>query len=74
MATDRQRLLYVMKAAGVDGFCHVEQDRYEYALQAAQKAGRDEPNDDDEFNGFRRLIDAAIAAETKPSRGGDYDR
>ena len=60
---DTRRLFYVMKAAGIDGFCHVEKDRYDYASEQAETAGRDCPNEKDEFNGFRLLIDAAIAAE-----------
>ena len=62
---DTRRLLYVMKVAGFDGFCHVEKDRYDYASEQAEIAGRDEPNEKDELNGFRLLIDAAMAAEVK---------
>ena len=42
-----------------EGFVGVEADRYEFAMQAATEAGRDEPTDDDCLEGLRRLIDAA---------------
>ena len=62
---DTRRLLYVMKASGIDGFFHVKKDRYDYASEQAKAAGRDCPSDKDELNGFRLLIDAAMAAEPK---------
>lgn len=63
MRPDTRRLQYVMHAAGIDGFVHVEKDRYAYASERSEAAGREEPNEMDELNGFRLLIDAAIAAD-----------
>jgi hypothetical protein len=60
---DTRRLMYLMHN-GPDGFVHVEKDRYEYAMERAEMAGRDEPNETDELNGFRLMIDAAMAAES----------
>lgn len=62
MGPDTRRLLYLMHN-GPDGFAHVEKDRYQYASERAEAAGREEPNWQDELNGWRLLIDAAIAAE-----------
>jgi hypothetical protein len=62
---DTRRLRYLMEN-GPDGFTHVAMDRYDYAMQRAEQAGRDEPNEEDEFNGFRLLIDAAMAADALP--------
>jgi hypothetical protein len=61
--TDTQRLQYLLHAEVLDGFAHVTLDRHEYAFHCADEAGREEPNQDDELNGFRRLIDAAIDRE-----------
>lgn len=59
---DAERLLYLVKEGGVEGFRHVKADIYDYACDAAEESGRDEPNDADILSGMRRLIDAAIAA------------
>lgn len=59
---DAERLLYLVKDGGVEGFRHVKADIYDYACDAAEESGRDEPNDADMLSGMRRLIDAAIAA------------
>ena len=40
-------------------------DKYDFALECMEEAGRSEPTIEDELNGVRRLIDAAIAAQTK---------
>lgn len=58
MASDAERLVYLMDA--LDGFCHVKKDRYDYAMEEAVAAGRDEPNSEDELNGFRAMLDEAI--------------
>lgn len=60
---DAARLLYATK--DYDGFVHVERDKYSLLLECMEEAGRSEPTDEDELNGVRRLIDAAIAAEAK---------
>lgn len=65
MASDTARLRYMMDN-GPDGFVHVRKDRYDYASEAAEENGREEPNAADELEGFRRLIDCAMA-------GGDMN-
>ena len=59
---DTRRLRWLMTV--MDGFVNVPKDRYDYALERAEMAGREEPNDADELNGFRLLIDAAMAADS----------
>lgn len=58
--TDADRLMFVFE---VDGFVHVEKDRYDYAMDVAEENGRDEPSAHDELEGVRRLIDAAMSEE-----------
>ena len=58
--SDTERLKYIMNQSGLEGFIHVEKDRFEYAFDVAVEEGREEPNDADELEGLRRLIDAAI--------------
>ncbi len=65
MASDTERLRYMMDE-GPDGFMHVTKDRYEYACDVAGEEGHDEPTAADELEGFRRMIDCAMA-------GGDRD-
>ncbi len=65
MASDTERLRYMMEE-GPDGFMHVTKDRYEYAAEVADEEGHDEPTPEDELEGFRRMIDCAMA-------GGDRD-
>ena len=60
---DAERLRYVVANGFGDGYAGIPLDRYDYAMQCATEAGRKEPNDDDELNGARRLIDAARAQE-----------
>ena len=60
---DAARLLYATK--DYDGFVHVGRDKYDFILECMKEAGRSEPTDEDELNGVRRFIDAAISAETK---------
>jgi hypothetical protein len=57
---DAERLRYLFESSGIEGFVHVELDLYDYALQIADERGHDEPTVDDDFDGFRRLIDAAM--------------
>lgn len=54
---DAERLMYMSR--DMDGFVHVARDKYEYAIECMQEAGRTEPTFDDELNGLRRMIDAA---------------
>ena len=56
---DAARLMF---ACEFDGYVTVEKDRYDYAMDCAAENGRDEPSAEDELNGMRRLIDAAMAA------------
>jgi hypothetical protein len=60
---DAERLMFA--TGGYDGFVSVDADKYEYAAQCAAEAGRDEPNAEDEINGVRRLIDAAMSQEKR---------
>lgn len=57
---DAERLRFAFIA---DGFVNLPKDRNDYAMDCAEEAGRDEPNAEDELNGVRRLIDAAMDAE-----------
>lgn len=59
MKNDAVRLRFMMED-GIEGFVHVKKDRYEYALDVANENNRDEPNEDDELEGFRRMIDCAM--------------
>lgn len=60
---DAARLLYATKDC--DGFFHVMRDKHECTLECMEEAGRSEPTIEDELNGVRRLIDAAIATQAK---------
>ena len=62
-ALDAARLLYATK--DFDGYVHVMRDKYDFALECMEEAGRSEPTIEDELNGVRRLIDAALAAQAK---------
>ena len=63
---DAARLLYATK--DYDGFVHVKRDKYEFTLECMEEAGRSEPTIEDELNGVRRLIDAAIGASTQAGK------
>lgn len=58
---DTRRLRWVMRHC--EGFGGIKNDRHDYAMELAAISGRDEPNETDELNGFRLLIDAAMTAE-----------
>lgn len=58
---DTRRLRWVMRHC--EGFGGIKNDRHDYAMELAAMSGRDEPNETDELNGFRLLIDVAMAAE-----------
>jgi len=70
MQKDAARLRYAME--DIDGFVHVGKDKYDYAMEIAAKNGRDAPSEDDEMDGIRALIDAAIDHE-QPARIGTGD-
>lgn len=57
---DAARLMF---ACEFDSYVGIEKDRYDYACDCMDEAGRDEPNEEDELNGLRRLIDAKIASK-----------
>ena len=58
---DAERLAFLASEPVIEGFVGVEKDIDDYALDAAEEAGRDEPNEADMLTGLRRLIDAALA-------------
>lgn len=60
---DSRRLDWLWRDSGVEGFVNVTGDVYDYAQDVADEHGRDEPSREDFSAGFRRLIDAAIAAQ-----------
>ena len=65
---DARRLRYLMNVA-VEGFVHIPKDRYDYACEHATKQGREEPNELDELNGFRQMIDDAMIADAEVANG-----
>jgi len=58
MITDEQRLKFIM--LDVEDYFKVKMDRHEYALEVAEESGRIEPTDEDELEGFRRMVDEAM--------------
>lgn len=66
-ARDSVRLRWLMDC--FDGLTAVPLDRYDYAVQVADERGNDEPDDEDYFDGFRRMVDAAMAAESEVTHG-----
>jgi hypothetical protein len=58
MFTDKVRLRFIMQ--DVDSYFKVDKDRYEYAIDIAVDNGREEPNEDDEYEGFLAMVDEAI--------------
>jgi hypothetical protein len=58
--SDTKRLKFLMDNCYIEGFINVAKDRYEYSYEVASEEGRDEPNEADELEGFRRLIDASM--------------
>lgn len=62
LEADSRRLRGLMEHSGIDGFSGVADDRYDFAIQVATERDHDEPTDQDEFDGWRQLIDAAMNA------------
>lgn len=72
LENDSKRLRWIMENSGIDGFNGIPKDRYDFALDVARERDNCEPakrdprtaflvvSDDDEFAGWRRLIDAAM--------------
>lgn len=58
MFTDEQRLKFIMQ--DVESYFKVALDRHEYASLVAEESGRVEPNEEDELEGFRRMVDEAM--------------
>jgi len=58
---DAERLAFLASEPVIEGFVGIEKDIYDYAFDAAEEVGRDEPNEADMLTGLRRLIDAALA-------------
>lgn len=50
----------LMFACEFDAYTTVDKDRYDFAIDFMDKAGRDEPSFEDEVNGLRRLIQMAM--------------
>lgn len=44
----------------LDSFWRVDQDRYDYAMDVAEEHGRMSPTEEDEIEGFRRMVDEAM--------------
>jgi len=57
--TDAERLRFLMQD-GPEGFHGIPKDRYDLAIDVAMEREHDEPTEEDELDGFRRLIDLAI--------------
>ncbi|MFZ2172345.1 MAG: hypothetical protein WAW61_22255 [Methylococcaceae bacterium] len=56
--SDTTRLAFLMKE--IDAFGNVKKDRFDYAAEVAEEEGHNEITEQDELEGFRRLIDASI--------------
>jgi hypothetical protein len=61
--SDTTRLRYLMRE--IDGFVNVKGDRYDYAMMVAADEGREVPTEQDELDGFRRMIDCALEGGDK---------
>ena len=59
--SDANRLRWVM--THIDAVAGLKLDRYDYATLVAKDHGREDPTPDDELNGFRQMIDAAMGLE-----------
>lgn len=53
----------LMFACQFDGYVGVEKDRYDFAIEFMDEAGRDKPSFEDEVNGLRKLIQLAMENE-----------
>jgi len=59
--SDTDRLIFIMeKGITIDAFMEYDMDQYEYALYTAKENGRTEPNEMDDIDGFRNMIDDAM--------------
>lgn len=55
----------LMFACQFDGYVGVEKDKYDFAIEFMDEAGRDEPLFEDEVNGLRKLIQLAMENESE---------
>lgn len=55
---DAKRLMFAMQ--DIDGFVGIKQDKYDLAVVVMEERGLDEPDEECELEGVRRLIDKAI--------------
>lgn len=53
----------LMFACQFDGYVGFEKDKYDFAIEFMDEAGRDEPSFEDEVNGLRKLIQLAMENE-----------
>lgn len=53
----------LMFACQFDGYVGVDKDKYDFAIEFMEEAGRDEPSFEDEVNGLRKLIQLAMENE-----------
>lgn len=61
----RRILRYLADHSGIEMIGHANLDRWECALTSAVENDRWEPNEDDNFEGFLRMIELAIACEPR---------
>ena len=62
LRADAERLDWLADNLVIEGFVAVSKDIYEFATDAAEKEGREEPAQSDQRAGLRLLIDAAMEA------------
>lgn len=67
---DGERLAYLMDSDAIPDALKI--DRHEYAFECAEADGRSEPDKKDELNGFRRMIDDAIKADSFQEKAFEY--
>ena len=63
MASDSERLRWLMENC-VEGIASLRNDRYDYAMQIAEREAHPEPTATDELDGFRQMIDDAMDLTT----------
>lgn len=64
-ARDTVRLRWLVGALGLDGLGESDKDIHDHAMDVATEEGHDEPDSEDYFWAFRRLIDAAMSDESE---------
>lgn len=66
---DGERLVFLASERVPEGFVGDKDDIYDYACDCAEENGRDEPNDADLIEGYRRMIDSARAIDQARGKG-----